>query len=69
MKTSNMKKPKLKLQPFEIKDGTELSAEFLSKILGGDDSSGTPDQNSNAPDYTVSATTFMETETKDEGRQ
>lgn len=67
MKRRNMKKLKLTLQPFEIKDTTELSAEFLSKILGGDDSSGKHDQNSNAPDYTVSATTSMETETKDEG--
>ncbi|MEO6814917.1 MAG: hypothetical protein ABI172_13380 [Ginsengibacter sp.] len=65
-----MKKPKFKLQPFEIKDGTQLSSEFLSKIMGGqlgnsDPSSG--GHNSNAPDYTISATTSIESETKDEG--
>lgn len=63
-----MKKPKLKLQPFEIKYETELSAKFLSKILGGEsdnfDSPG--DYNSNAPDYTISASTSVETETKNE---
>lgn len=61
-----MRKGKLKLQPFEIKDTRELSVEFLSKILGGDESSGEPGHNSNAPDYTISASTSLETETKNE---
>lgn len=69
IKASDMKNPKLTLQPFEIKNGTELSAEFLSKILGGDPgnsdlSSGRKD--SNAPEYSVSATSSMEVETKNE---
>lgn len=64
-----MKKPKLTLQPFEIKNGTELSAEFLSKILGGDSDNSVPSpggQDSNAPEYSVSATSSMEVETKNE---
>jgi hypothetical protein len=69
IKARDMKKPKLTLQPFEIKTGTELSAEFLSKILGGDSGnadSSSGNQDSNAPEYSVSATSSMEVETKNE---
>jgi hypothetical protein len=72
IKARDMKKPKLTLQPFEIKTGTELSAEFLSKILGGvggdSDNADPPSgsQDSNAPEYSVSATSSMEVEIKNE---
>ena len=67
-KRNDMKKPKLKLQTFEIKYGTELSPKFLSKILGGDDNFNPPpaNQDSNAPEYSVSLTSSIEVETKDE---
>jgi hypothetical protein len=61
-----MKKPKFKLPPFRIENENELSAEFLSKIFGGDESSATSQLNSNAPEYSIAATTSVETETKNE---
>lgn len=66
MKTSDMKKPKLKLQPFEIKDTKELSAEFLSKILGGDTDTSTDSTGSNSPAYSISAQSNTEVETSKE---
>ena len=61
-----MNKTKLKLSALEPKIENELPAEFLSKIFGGQDYEDTSKQNSNAPDYSVSTTTSLETETKNE---
>lgn len=63
-----MKKLKLKLEDFESEQEKVLAPAFLSKILGGDGGSSIisiPNQ-STVPDYTISALTSMEAETKDE---